>query len=233
MPPILPAGKLFVIPEAVVEHSGRLREVEAEEGRRLLLDLLFRQFPSLGPEAREAAANKIAAPSEVVLLPRAYSGPWNYPIRLGIEPIRWEDVKQQYGGLLVLDEDATARVSVLCTGEPLADWGLALADFPLGEELRPENPYLKRYLNSRLTDVSPFSPEGEEGFRWGWRCSSLLQAMRLMLWLDLSGGRFVKECGLRNCYNYFREGSQGDKTLYCSDKHTSLASTRLNLGQEP
>jgi hypothetical protein len=55
--------------------------------------------------------------------------------------------------------------------------------------------------------------------------------MYLMLWLDLTGGRFLRECGLHTCHNYFREGSQGEKTLYCSDRHTSLASTRLSLGK--
>ena len=150
-----------MIPEAVVEPGGQLRRVGAEEGKRLLLDLLFRQFPSMRQEAREAAPKKIAHPSELLLLRRSYGGPWSDPNRLGIERVRWEDVKQQYGGLLVLDEDATARVSVLCTSEPLADWWLALMDFPSEKErpdspnikeLRPDNAYLKRYLNSRLTD---------------------------------------------------------------------------------
>ena len=182
-----------------------------------------------------------AYPSELLLHSRSYGVPWSDPNRLGIDRVRWEDVKQQYGGLLVSDEDTAVRVSVLCTSEPLADWWLALMDFPFEEErpdkphlkeLRPDNPYLKRYLNSRLTDIWSFSPEGEEGLRWGWR-SSLLQAIHLMLWLDLIGGRFVRECGLHDCSNYFREGSQGDKTLYCSLKHTNLASTRSSLGQTP
>lgn len=232
LPPVPPPRKLYVVPEAVVDRGGRLRRVDAEEGAQLLLDLLNRQFPNLRREARSVALNKIAHSSEVMLLPRSYSGPWSDPQRIGLDPVRWNDLKERYGGLLVLDQDASARVSVLCTGEPLTEWGLALADFPSGE-LRPEDPYLKRYLNSRLTDVSPFSPENEEGFRRGWRCSSLLQAMRLMLWLDLTGGRFLRECGLRDCHNFFREGSQGDKTLYCSDRHTSLASTRLSLGDTP
>jgi len=99
--------------------------------------------------------------------------------------------------------------------------------------LRPGESYLKKQLNSRLTDISAYSPEGEEGFRRAWRCSSLLQAIRLMVWLDLTGSRFIRECGLRDCHAYFREGSQGEKTLYCRDKHTSLASSRVYLGEVP
>jgi hypothetical protein len=99
--------------------------------------------------------------------------------------------------------------------------------------LRPEDSEFKRHLNARIADVSPFSPEDEEGYKRGWRCFSLLQAMYLMLWLDLTGSRFIRECGLRGCHAYFREGSQGEKTLYCSDKHTSLASSRVYLGEIP
>ena len=134
--------------------------------------------------------------------------------------------------MLVLDESTATKVSVLCSGESLAEWGLALEDFP-SSELQPDNPYLKRYLNARLAGVSPFSPEDEAGVRRGWRCTSLLQAMYLMLWLDFTGGRFVRECGLHDCHNFFRQGSQGDHTVYCSVKHANRASTRLSRGQTP
>ncbi len=231
LPPVPPAEKLFIVPEAVVDRNGRLRRIDLEEGTRLLVDLLLRQFPNLRDEARQKAPSKIALPSEAMVFPKSYSGPWIDPQRMGPAPVPWDDVKDPYGGLLVLDEDASARVSVLCTGEPLGDWWQALADFP--EDLRPQNRSLKRSLNSLLTEISPFSPEGEDGFRRGWRCSTLLQAMYLMVWLDLCGGRFIRECALRDCHDFFREGSQGERTLYCSDKHSSLASTRLNLGQTP
>jgi len=235
LPPIPPAGKRFVIPEAVLETDGKLRRVDVEEGAQLLLDLLLRQSPGLRPVARRHASDTFAEPSEVELLPRSYIGPWTDPNRVGIDPVPWEKVKEDYGVLLVLDQEASTKVSVLCTSEPLlgpAGWGLALADFPLGE-LRPENSYLKKQLNSRLTDISPYSPEDEEGFRRAWRCSSLLQAIRLMLWLDLTGGRFVRACGLHDCHVFFREGSQGESTLYCSPRCTSLASTRMERGQAP
>jgi hypothetical protein len=134
--------------------------------------------------------------------------------------------------LLVLDERVSSRVSVLCTAEPLSDWWRALGDSPYGE-LRPEDPEFKRRLNARIADASPFSPEGEEGYKRGWRCYSLLQAMYLMLWLDLTGGRFIRECELRDCHMYYREGSQREKTRYCSDQHTNLATSRRYLSKAP
>jgi len=232
---------LWVAPEAVVEAGGRLRRLEdpETEGVELLLDLLDRQgyfsrgrLRHVGEERKRVEArSRVAMPSEVTLARKHPTRPWRDPHRVDLTPVGWESVRERYGGLLVLDEGTSTRVSVLYTRESVADWQRVMEDFPTGE-YRAGDQSLKRYLNSRLTGVSPYSPEDEEEYRRSWRCSSLLEAMHLMLWLDLTGGRSVRECGLHDCSNYFREGSQSG-TLYCTEKHTSLASTRLNRGQKP
>ena len=58
------------------------------------------------------------------------------------------------------------------------------------------------------------NPREDEDMGRGWRCSSLLQAMYLMLWLDLTGGRSVVKCRARGCPNWFRQGSQPN-SIYC------------------
>jgi hypothetical protein len=74
---------------------------------------------------------------------------------------------------------------------------------------------------------------GEDGnVKRGWRCGSLLEAMGVMLFLDLSGGNTIKKCGSRGCLHYFRVGSQS-KSKYCSERCANRASTRLGRGQEP
>jgi hypothetical protein len=240
LPPILPTTKLWVAPEAVVEADGTLRRLDPEtEGMELLLNLLDEQgyfsanpLPDVEEEhKREAARSRVALPSEVTLVRKRLTGPWRDPNRIDLKPVGWENASEKYGALLILDKATSTRVSVLCTRESVATWQRVLFDFPTGE-FRPEDRYLRRFLNSRLIGVSPYSPEDEEEYRGGWRCSSLLEAMYLMLWLDLRGGHSVRECGLSDCTNYYRVGSQKEKTLYCSEKHASLASTRMNRGQK-
>lgn len=219
----------------------RLRQLDPEtEGMELLLDLLERQgyLGSEGSmfddenEKREAARSRVALPPEVNVVRKRPTGPWRDPHRLDLKPVGWNKVRETHGAPLVLDRATSTRVSVLCTRESVASWQRVLLDFPIGE-YRPDDRYLRRFLNSRLTWVSPYSPEDEEEYRAGWRCSSLLEVMHLLLWLDLRGGHSVRECGLHDCTNYFRVGSQKEKTRYCSAKHASLASTRMNRGQKP
>jgi hypothetical protein len=85
LPPSLPAGKLWVAPEAVVEGEGGLRRLNPEtEGVELLLDLLDRQgYFSAGrlrsveeKRKREAARSRVAMPSEVMLTRKDPTGPW-------------------------------------------------------------------------------------------------------------------------------------------------------------
>ncbi len=223
-PPILP-NRLWAAPEAVVGANGKLRRVDpATEGTELLLDLLDRQgyFGAEGSaftdekEKREAARSRVALPSEVRFVRRSYRGPWRGdPTGYNVDstPVGWEEARGTCGGLLVLTEDTSSRVSVLCTREHTWSWWRALSDFPAGD-LRPDDRRLRAFLNSRVSGVAPYSPQDEEAMDRGWRCSSLLQAMYLMLWLDLTGGSSIRKCQSRGCPNWFRSGSQpGSK--YC------------------
>ena len=224
-PAKLPGRRLWVAPEAVVEADGMLRHVDpATEGTELLLDLLGRQgyFNAEGSkyerrdQARESARSRVAMPSEVAFVRRVYRGPWRGDTTgYDVEPARvgWKEAREPYGGLLVLTEDTSSRARVLCTREHTEHWRMALKDFPSGD-LRPKDKVLRAALNSRLSGVSPYSPEDEADMNWGWRCSSLLEAMYLMLWLDMMGGRSLVKCRSRGCPNWFRRGSQPD-SMYC------------------
>jgi hypothetical protein len=88
-------------------------------------------------------------------------------------------------------------------------------------------------VNLYLQEVSPRVLLGEDGnLKRGWHYSSLLQAMYIMMWLDLTGDNTIKKCQSGGCPNYFRVGSQS-KSRYCSDRCANRASTRMRRGQEP
>lgn len=221
----LPGRKPWVAPEAVIE-DGELRPVDpATEGTEMLLDLLDKQgyldtegSPYGSRTAkREAARSKVAMPHDLKFLRKSFRGPWRGDpagYDLGATPVGWEEAKDSCGGLLVLTEDTSTRVSVLSTRELTWSWEKALLDFPSGDDLQPENKVLRAALNSRLAGVSPYSPRDDEDMGRGWRCSSLLEAMYLMLWLDLTGGRSVIKCRARGCPGWFRQGTQPN-SMYC------------------
>jgi hypothetical protein len=224
-PAKLPGRRLWVAPEAVVGADRTLQRVDpAQEGTELLLDLLDRQgyFAADGSKfgrrdrARESARSRVAMPSEVAFVRRSYRGPWRGdPTGHDLEPeaISWEEAREPYGGLLVLTKDTSTRARVLCTREHTEHWRTALMDFPSGS-LRPDDDVLRAVLNSRLTRVSPYAVRNEDRMDRGWRCSSLLEAMYLMLWLDMTGGRSLVKCRSTGCPNWFRRGSQPD-SMYC------------------
>jgi hypothetical protein len=224
-PAKLPDRRLWTAPEAVIRADGRLRHVDpATEGTELLLDLLDGQgyFNADGSkfgrrdQARGSARSRVAMPSEVAFVRRSFRGPWRGdPTGHDLEPevIGWEEAREPYGGLLVLTEDTSTRARVLCTREHTEHWRTALMDFPSGD-LQPEDKVLRGALNSRLSGVSPYSPLDEADMNRGWRCSSLLEAMYLMLWLDMTGGRSLVKCRATGCPNWFRRGSQPN-SMYC------------------
>jgi hypothetical protein len=82
-------------------------------------------------------------------------------------------------------------------------------------------------------DVSPRALIGKDrNLERRWRYRSLLQAMYIMHFLDLTGGIIIKKCQSRGCPNYFRAGSL-IKSKYCSTRCANRASTRKGRGQEP
>lgn len=184
---------------------------------------------------RRAAYEAIALPSEMRFAPRSLS-----PDRIewSVEPgelVPWEDVRKYFGALLILDEEAPDGVSVLCRREPLRRWEVSFRFFPSGApsgdmELDSDS-YV--FLNSYLEDVSPRSLVGKDGnLERRWRYRSLLQAMYVMLFLDLTGGTTIKKCQSRGCPNYFRAGPQ-IRSKYCSTRCANRASTRKGRGQKP
>jgi hypothetical protein len=235
-PPILPHPKIFVAPEGVIDKYGRLRRVDSMgRGVKLLLDLLHGERPMEDEQEREMIHRElVASPSELRFAHKRYTGLWAPDPsgqELSTEQTTWEEAKERYGGVLVLDARSSSRVSVLCTKESSSDWDLKLEDFPAPpyDMSKP----LTTYLNKELIGVSPLLHLSEDGdYERGWRCPSLLKAMYLMLWFDLTGGSAIRQCESRSCSNYFQVGSQS-RTKYCSERHANLASTRMGRGQEP
>jgi hypothetical protein len=229
--PILPGGKWFIAPEAVIDERGRLKKLEpATEGIDALQATLW---PQLAESGRELSSDVVAVPSELQFLPKRRSLPGGVDHPSGGElypqPIPWQEAKEPYGAVFVLNERASRKATVVSTHEPADAWLFAMPD---GEFLASSTNAVDTYLNLELVGVSPFGYVGEDGRReQGWRCSSLLQALHLMHHLDRYGEAAIKRCARRDCPNVYRMGSQGSD--YCSDKCTSLVTTRRNRGQEP
>ena len=146
----------------------------------------------------------------------------------------WETLKRNFGALMILDEHAWNGVSVLCTQEPVRHWVSSLRFFPSGDTpAKHLVDWGQTSFNRYLQEVSPRVVVAEDGIlKPGWNYRSLLQAMYIMLYLDLTGGNAIRKCQSRGCPNYFRVGSQGG-SIYCSTKCANRASTRLGRGQEP
>jgi hypothetical protein len=149
--------------------------------------------------------------------------------------VPWEDIRKDFGALLILDDRAPDGVSVLCTQELLRRWEISFRFFlragPLGRVELDADSYV--FLNSYLEDVSPRAFIGKDGnLQRRWRYRGLLQAMYVMLFLDLTGGNTIKKCQSRGCPNYFRVGPQS-KSKYCTKRCANRASTRMGRGQRP
>jgi hypothetical protein len=229
--PVIPEGKTLIAPEAVIDDRGRLRRVDpATEGKELLRDLLASTRRYVRKEH-----SRITLPSEIKLISKTPNV--NSKAQLNREPrqlVPWEMVREDYRALMILDEESYTGVSVLCTREPISRWWRALYFFPSGETLddiiRDESP---NTLNFYLQGASPGVILGEAGnVERGWRCRNLLQAMYVMLYLDLTGDNAIRRCQSRGCPGYFHVGSQ-ITTVYCSKKCANRASTRMGRGQEP
>ena len=120
---------------------------------------------------------------------------------------------------------------MVCTRESVDDWLEYLDNFPSSADTSAKR--LAGHLNAVLDDVSPYVSVGEDGrLEGGWRCSSLLEAMHVMLFLNLTSDRTIRKCESRRYPNYFRIGWQS-KSKYCSKRCANRASTRLGRGQEP
>lgn len=247
-PPVPPEGKALISPEAVVENA-RLRVVNpATEG----LELLARMRDACLPPGWRSPGGKplteqldrlqavVAMPDEVSVIPKALQWPHaEFTPAPGGKSVPWTQTQSRYGALLVLDPANvwSTGVSVLERRESLFDWELALLDFPTppdpnDPDVQVRSQALSRYLADQLTGVSPAPGVGGEGdLATGWRCNTLLESMYLMLYFDVRGSADLRECGLRDCTQYFRPGPHN--ALYCCDRHRNVATTRRSRGQKP
>ena len=237
-PPMFPQGKIVIAPEAIIDGQGKLRRVDpATEGKELVWNALAARGRYLSDHLfiGEMKYANIALPSEIQVIAKGpFVDNFFWPAVPDRQPVPWEAIKEDFGVLLILDEESYTGVSVLCTREPLQRWRYSLAYFPSGD--MPVDQLLSdsyNALNWRLRQVSPYVFLGEDGnLKRGWHYRSLLQAMYVMLWLDLTGDNTIKKCQSRGCPNYFRVGPQS-KSIYCTTRCANRASTRMGRGQEP
>jgi hypothetical protein len=244
---VLPIHKALVAPEAVIDKQGRLQRVDpATEGCELVLDLyksreeLRTSFAFSDFFERREKFMWIALPSEVRLvhkMPDLAGDEWSTEPVESQSLVPWHVVKEEFEALLILDKEAFNGVSVLCTREPINHWTRSLRHFPSARETPAKTAEELvsdgwQSFNSYLQEVSPYVFLGENGnFEPGWHCRSLLQAMYMMLFLDLTSDRTIRKCQRSGCINYFRMGSQESK--YCSTDCANHASTRMWRGQKP
>jgi hypothetical protein len=237
--PILPEGKSFVAPEAVIER-GRLSLVDpASEGVDLLNEALNQSTPRDWEPWPDDYQEIMAMPEEVRF---AEKDAFRTDPEMGGHALRptpyrsWEEVKEPYRALFVLDVQAPRLTSLLFRKESVFFWKTELKNLsppPARNDSLDRKAGYARYLSGWLRDVSPTAIVGAGGqLEQSWRCSTLLEAVYLMLYLDLTGGSELRKCARQTCSNYFRLGSQGG-SLYCSNKCTSLATTHRGRGQEP
>jgi hypothetical protein len=229
--PVLPEGKNLVAPEALIDYQGRLRRIDPREIRQdfLRLQLSYRWYLPNN--------SSIALPSEISFSAKnpKLDSRWRPTFQAPRPVVPWERIQEDFGALLIADEEAFTGVSVLCTREPLTRWGHSFAFFPSGDtpvEQLVNNEGFPSF-NAFLQEVSPRVVIGEDGnLDRSWYCRSLIQAMYAMLYLDLTGGNTIRKCQSGGCPNSFRVGSQ-NKSKYCSERCANRASTRMRRGQGP
>ena len=227
--PILPNDKLYVLPDAVITTSGEWRllkncsrDIRETEGFRLL-QRAWREkwdFPSLSLDPQA-----VARPSELKFAyKRNQLG--ERPDPAGFEPspelVNWETVAQQFGVVMLLDLASSSGVRVQPTRERAETWQFVLpaCSKPLAELSDSEQRDLALSLRTDLSGVSPYPSLNEDG-EWerGWRCPSLLQAICLMLYYDLTGHVDIRKCALPTCGDYFRASPQS-RTMYCPSEES-------------
>jgi hypothetical protein len=235
--PILPKGKLYVSPEAVVQKNGHLRLVDpTTDGLRLVAKAVNDSRPATWQRLTKEHYGVVAMPAELSFAPknvfRRSDDPSGYALS-DEESLSWNEVRTQYDALFVLDPSRQIRASVLCRSESIFQWQTELLNFPPPPYTHDRLPALASRLGDSLASISPMAAIGEHGeLTQNWRCGTLLEAMYLMLYLDLTGGSLLRECASHDCSTYYRLGPQSN-SKYCSEKHANRASTRLGRGQRP
>jgi hypothetical protein len=182
----------------------------AKEQLLLRGDYLTRQI------AKEFHHGVVAAPSHIKfrrnLDPAGVGGPWIDESDFELVP--WAVIKEQFGAQLLLDPKSESGVSVVCTREPIDEWLEYLDNFASSAAAPTGAGVLASYLNSVLDDISPYVLVSEDGTLEGvWRCSNLLEAMHVMLFLDLTSGRTYNEVPEVGMPELLSDGLTGEQVL--------------------
>jgi hypothetical protein len=240
--PLLPEREVgllvLVAPDTIIDRYGRLREIDPategkyfQEQRMLHRDevwtMLYGQPPPR-PEDYVLEPEELILPCELRFRRQAadfvrtgYSRRLLYP-----SPSRtftYEEIRHRYGLRLVYDpQNANTGVSVISTREPVSVWRQRLRNLA-------EPPH-ENYLNVKLEGVSPMVVRRTDGEDAGsWSCSSLLEAVHLMQFLDSIHGVRMQRCQAPDCYDFFRVGPRSKPRLYC---HPSRERSRVGVPAE-
>jgi hypothetical protein len=229
---VAPPGKFWVAPNAVIEDGKMYRIDPASEGRERLETFLYEKYGRSAKTGQKIrlTLQALALPEELEFYPTSRFGSefpgaevFGGPPGGGV--LTWEDVEERYGVVALLDADADRGVSVVPTRESLASWEYECANFVRARY----DPEIAHGLNERIAGVTPYASFGRDGeLERGWRCRSLLQAMYLMVYLDVTGGKSVRRCKRPDCRRHYRLGPQ--ESDYCSARCTNWATTRRSRG---
>jgi hypothetical protein len=226
--PLLPEREVdpFVVvaPDTVIDRHGKLRGIDPatqgkyfQEKRELHRDelwaLIHRQ-PRPRPEDYVLEPDELILPCELRFRRRAADFVRTGRSRRFLDrdagrTYTYEEVRRRYGLRVVYDpQNEVTGVSIISTREPVSMWRQRLHNLA-------EPPH-ESYLNVKLEDVSPLLVSRADGEDAGsWSCSSLLEAVHLMRYLDLIYGVKMQKCQAPGCHESFRVGPRSRPRLYC------------------
>jgi hypothetical protein len=217
--PALPgrADPLFswVAPDALIDQTGELRVIDPKtEGKRRLENLLNRRDGPFRSGRLELKRKELSWPWEMRFptLGLDYGEFGLHKPSFGWQHSSarsYEEVQECFGIRFVLDEHASAGVSIVATREPLNYWLAELKNFRLAAPA-------SAYFEQTLEGVSLRTMANEESsLPYSLRCPSLLKAIYLMLYLDGAFGVRLQKCQSPHCTEYYRVGPRSRDSLYC------------------
>lgn len=227
-PPLPPErdsrAMVLVVPDAIFDGGGRLRRIDpSTDGKELLERHLYERDKRIFGEWGEPhRLRQITLEPDLLLLPEELrfqrraphfmSSPFVRPIAFaGEEKPRtasYDDVRREHGVRVVFDRRVLAGVSLISTREPVEAWRSELVKFTWGSS--------PGRLNENLEGVVPRIAAGADGRpASSWSCPSLLKALYLMSYLDITSGARLQRCQAPGCREYFRVGPRSRESLYC------------------
>jgi hypothetical protein len=225
--PLLPGGErpaALIAPDAVIDETGRLRDIDpATDGKRLLVELVNEldrrdcaqrgELHSWKFDDVDLSRSTLVWPEELRFqkpamgfLRAAFS--WVLSDRNHDTVFAYEDARDRYGVRVVFDPWADAGVSVVSTREPVRRWRDELSSFARDTSWEE--------LDRRLEGgIRPRAVEGKDRREAeNWYCASVLKAIYLMRYLDLNSGTKMRKCQASDCPEYFRVGPRS-RRKYC------------------